>query len=73
MDRISLGSDEGFWSVSRITEASSLPALRTVFDERLICYNQDRRHSSIGQIPPREHLGQTLSACESEPQIAAAS
>jgi putative transposase len=24
---------------SRITEASSLPALRTVFDERFICYN----------------------------------
>ncbi|MCS3827858.1 transposase InsO family protein [Salinibacter ruber] len=58
---------------SRIMKASSLPALRTVFDERFICYNQERRHSSIGQIPPREHLGQTLSACESEPQIAAAS
>jgi transposase InsO family protein len=58
---------------SRITEASSLPALRTVFDERFQYYNQDRRHSSIGQIPPREHLGQTLDTLESEPQIAAAS
>jgi transposase InsO family protein len=58
---------------SRITEASSLPALRTVFDERFRYYNQDRRHSSIGQIPPREHLGQTLDTLESEPQIAAAS
>jgi transposase InsO family protein len=58
---------------SRITEASSLPALRTVFDERFRYYNQDRRHSSIGQIAPREHLGQTLDTLESEPQIAAAS
>jgi putative transposase len=58
---------------SRITEASSLPALRTVFDERFRYYNQERRHSSIGQIPPREHLGQTLDTLESEPQIAAAS
>jgi len=58
---------------SRITEASSLPALRTVFDERFRYYNQDRRHSSIGQIPPREHLGQTLDALEPEPQIAAVS
>ncbi|MCS3635750.1 transposase InsO family protein [Salinibacter ruber] len=58
---------------SRITEASSLPALRTVFDERFRYYNQDRRHSSIGQIPPREHLGKTLDTPESEPQIAAVS
>ncbi len=58
---------------SRITEASSLPAPRTVFDERFKYYNQERRHSSIGQMPPREHLGQTLNILESEPQIAAAS
>ncbi|MCS3827629.1 transposase InsO family protein [Salinibacter ruber] len=58
---------------SRITEASSLPALRVVFDERFRYYNQERRHSSIGQIPPREHLTQTLDILESEPQIAAAS
>ncbi len=58
---------------SRITEASSLPSLRTVFDERFRYYNQDRRHSSIGQVSPREHLGQTLDTLESEPQIAAAS
>jgi len=49
---------------SRIAEASSLPALRSVFDDRFRYYNQERRHSSIGYIPPREHLGQTL---ESEP------
>ena len=55
---------------SRITEASSLPALRDVFDERSRYYNQERRHSSIGYILPREHLGQTL---ELEPQIAAVS
>jgi transposase InsO family protein len=58
---------------SWITEASSLPALQTVFDERFRYYNRERRHSSIRYIPPREHLGQTLSAYESEPQIAAAS
>jgi putative transposase len=58
---------------SRITEASSLPALRTVFDERFRYYNQERRHSSIGQIPPREHLDQTLDTLEPEPQIAAVS
>jgi transposase InsO family protein len=58
---------------SRITEASSLPSLRTVFDERFQYYNQERRHSSIGYIPPREHLGQTLDTLESEPRITAAS
>ena len=58
---------------SRITEASSLPALQTVFDERFRYYNQERRHSSIGYIPPREHLGQTLDTLEPEPQIAAVS
>ena len=58
---------------SRVTEASSLPALQTVFDERFRYYNQERRHSSIGYIPPREHLGQTLDTLEPEPQIAAAS
>lgn len=58
---------------SRIAEAASLPALRGVFDERFRYYNQERRHSSIGYIPPREHLRQTLDILESEPQIAAAS
>ncbi len=55
------------------TKASYLPALRTVFDERFICCNRERRHSSIGQIPPREHLGQTLDNLELERQIPAAS
>jgi len=58
---------------SRITEAPSLPALRSVFDERFRYYNRERRHSSIGYIPPREHLGQTLDTLEPEPQIATAS
>lgn len=58
---------------SRIAEASSLPALRSVFDKRFFCYNQERRHSSIGCIASREYLGQTLDIPESEPQIAAAS
>jgi len=71
--------DESLWGRtkaevgSRITEASSLPALRTVFDERFRYYNQERRHSSIGYVPPGEHLGQTLDTLESEPQIVAAS
>ena len=58
---------------SRITEASSLPALRSVFDERFRYYNRERRHSSIGYIPPREHLGQTLDIPESERQLTSAS
>jgi transposase InsO family protein len=58
---------------SRITEAPSLPALRSVFDERFRYYNQERRHSSIGYIPPREHLGQTLDTLKPESQIAAVS
>ena len=33
---------------SRITEASSLPSLRDVFDERFQYYNQERTCSSIG-------------------------
>ncbi|MFO8232487.1 MAG: integrase core domain-containing protein, partial [Longimonas sp.] len=62
---------------SRIAEAPSLPALRTVFDERFRYYNQERRHSSIGYVPPgehlEEHLGQTLDNLEPEPQTTAAS
>jgi len=58
---------------SRITEATSLPALRNVFDERFKYYNQERRHSSIGYVPPRKHLGQTLDTLEPELQIAAVS
>ena len=58
---------------SRITEASSLPALRSIFDERFQYYNQERRHSSIGYVPPREHLERMLDNLESEPQTAAAS
>ena len=58
---------------SRIAEASPLPTLRNVFDRRFKYYNQRRRHSSIGYIPPREHLGQTLDSPESERQLTAAS
>jgi len=58
---------------SRIAEASSLPQLRDVIDERFQYYNQERRHSSIGYVPPREHLNNALSICESEPRISAAS
>ena len=58
---------------SRIAEASSLPKLRNVLDERFRYYNQERRHSSIGCVPPREHLNNILNIPESEPQITAAS
>jgi transposase InsO family protein len=58
---------------SQITEASSLPALRDVFDRRFKYYNRGRRHSSIGYVPPCEHLEQTLDTPESEPQLTAAS
>ena len=58
---------------SQIAEASSLPALRDVFDRRFKYYNQERRHSSIGYVPPREHLEQTLDTLESERQLTAAS
>jgi transposase InsO family protein len=58
---------------SRIGEASSLPALRNVFDRRFKCYNRERRHSSIGYKTPCEHLGQTLDILESESQLTAAS
>jgi transposase InsO family protein len=38
---------------SRIAEASSLPKLRNVLDERFRYYNQERRHSSIGCVLDR--------------------
>ena len=58
---------------SRITEASSLPQLRYILDERFQYYNQERRHSSIGYVPPPEHPNNVLSTCKSEPRITAAS
>jgi len=58
---------------SRIGEASSLPRLRDILDERFQYYNQERRHSSIGYVPLREHLKNTLDSLESGPRITAAS
>jgi len=58
---------------SRITEASSLADLRTVFDEQFPYYNREGRHSSMGYILPREHLVRILDTFESEPQVAAVS
>ena len=58
---------------SQIAEASSLPSLRDVFDRRFKYYNRERRHSSIGYVPPCEHLGQTLDTLELEQQLTAAS
>jgi len=58
---------------SRIAEAQSLPALREVLDRRFQYYNQKRRHSSIGYVPPREHLNNALSISESESRLTAAS
>jgi transposase InsO family protein len=58
---------------SRIAEAQSLPALREVLSRRFQYYNRERRHSSIGYVPPREHLNKVLSSSESESKITAAS
>jgi transposase InsO family protein len=58
---------------SRIAEASSLPELRDILDERFRYYNQERRHSSIGYLSPCEHLNNVLCTCELEPRITAAS
>jgi hypothetical protein len=58
---------------SRITESSSLPKLRDILDERFQHYNQERRHSSIGYVPPRDHLNNALFTSESESGITAAS
>jgi transposase InsO family protein len=58
---------------SRIAEAESLPALREVLSRRFQYYNRKRRHSSIGYVPPREHLNKVLSSSESESKITAAS
>ena len=63
---------------SRIREAPPLPALRSAFDERFRYYNQagiTTRSDGTprSDIPPREHLGQTLDTLESKPQIAAVS
>jgi len=41
---------------SQIAEAPILPDLRAVFDKWFRYYNHERRHSSIGYVPPREHL-----------------
>ena len=58
---------------SRIAEAQSLPTLREVLNGRFQYYNREWRHSSIGYVPPREHLNNALSICEPESRIAAAS
>lgn len=54
---------------SRIAEATSLPELRSLLDERFQYYNRERRHSSIGYVPPRKHLNRTLGTFESEREI----
>ena len=41
---------------SKIIEAPTLEELKEVIDERFEYYNHDRRHSSIGNTPPNEHL-----------------
>jgi transposase InsO family protein len=45
---------------SRIIEAPSLKELKEVIDEHFEYYNDERRHSSIGNMPPKKHLN-TLS------------
>ena len=58
---------------SRISEASSLPELREVLTERFRNYNQERRHSTIGNKPPRQYLTETIDSPDFEERILPAS
>ncbi len=58
---------------SRISEASSLPALRKILKDRFRDYNQERRHSTIGNKPPRQYLMETIDSPDFEERILAAS
>ncbi|WP_423825152.1 integrase core domain-containing protein [Salinibacter ruber] len=58
---------------SRISEASSLPGLREVLTERFRNYNQERRHSMIGNKPPRQYLTETIDSPNFEERILAVS
>jgi len=57
---------------SRLSEASSLPELREVLKERFRDYNQKRRHSTIGNKPPRQYLNETIDSPDFEERILAA-
>jgi transposase InsO family protein len=49
---------------SLFLEAQTLTDLRTVVGERMHYYNTDRRHSSIGYVPPLTYIRRTRSKSE---------
>ena len=61
---------ESFWGRFKtenrglIWEADSLPELTKIVKGRIAYYNLNRRHSTLGQIPPWRCLSQTLSSTE---------
>jgi transposase InsO family protein len=57
---------------SRIDQARSLPALREIISDHLRYYNRDRRHSSIGNVPPLDRLTTTVHQGKPEPSMTAA-
>lgn len=58
---------------SLFLDAESIPELVTVVDKRMVYYNTDRRHSSIGYVPPLTYIAQVRagSATGSSPGIGA--
>lgn len=57
---------------SRTTEASYLPVLHEFMAGGFQYYNQQRRHSSMRCVGPRDHLKHTLEALGSQSRITAA-
>ena len=57
---------------SRIHQARSLPILREIISDHLRYYNQARRHSMIGNVPPLDRLTETLHRSKPEPSMTAA-
>ena len=46
---------------SLLLEAQSLDELVAIVDDRMCYYNTERRHSSIGYVPPLTHIERTRS------------
>jgi putative transposase len=45
-------------------EAQTIPGLGTVVEQRMYYYNTQRRHSSIGYVPPLTYIEQACSHCD---------
>jgi putative transposase len=52
---------------SLFLEAQSLDELVAVVDDRMCYYNTERRHSSIGYVPPLTYIERTLSNLNTQP------